>query len=126
MQTHPDPCATAVEPPDGLSGHSEGLWRTLVAGRELSPVQLELLRQALTSLDRADAAAHEIAHDGATVPTRFDGIKAHPAVGIEATHRALFAKLMAQVNIDGVVKQIGRPGAGSEPSSRARRLRVAG
>jgi hypothetical protein len=112
------------EPPQGLSANAQELWRALTAGRTLTATQSELLRQALISLDRADDAARAIAIEGAVVPTRFDGVKENPSVRIEATHRTLFARLMGQLNIDGVARQIGRPGSGSGKSTSVRERRL--
>lgn len=118
------PAAPAYGPPSDLSGHAGDVWRRVTAGRVLSDAQLETLRQALLSLDRADAAAAQVAAEGAVIPDRWGGLKAHPAVEIEARHRSLFVTAMAKLNIDGVAKQVGRPGAASGKSARERRLRA--
>jgi hypothetical protein len=124
METQPTPDAPAYGPPSGLSGHASDVWRNVTKGRTLSDAQLELLRQALFSLDRADAAAQRIMEEGDVVLDRYGTPKMHPAVDIEARHRGLYARLMNQLNIDGVAKQIGRPGSASGASAKARRLRA--
>lgn len=122
----PDAAAPATGQNAGLSEHAAALHAELTAGRSLSPAQLELLRQALTSLDRADEAARVVAAEGATTLDRYGTPKMHPAVDIEARHRGLYARLMNQLNIDGVAKTIGRPGAVSGSSSKSRRLKAVG
>lgn len=122
--TQANPVAPVYGPPSGLSGHATDAWVAFTAGRSLSDAQLELLRQALLSLDRADDAARIVAEEGATVLDRYGTPKMHPAVDIEARHRGLYARLMGQLNIDGVVKQIGRPGSASGKSARERRLKA--
>ncbi len=124
MSTQSDPAAPGYEAPGGLSGHACDVWHKVTAGRTLSDAQLELLRQALMSLDRADAAAVRIGEEGDVVMDRYGTPKMHPAVDIEARHRGLYARLMGQLNIDGVAKQVGRPGVVSGKSARDRRLKA--
>jgi hypothetical protein len=66
---------------------------------ELSPAELEVLRCALVSLDRADQAATVLDAEGVTVVDRYGSPKAHPAVDVEARNRAAFARMVAQLGV---------------------------
>lgn len=88
-----------IAAPDGLSDRSADLWRATVAEFELSAAEMELLRNALLSLDRADQAAAVIAEQGLTTTDRYGGSRPHPAVDIEHKSRALFGRLVAQLGI---------------------------
>jgi hypothetical protein len=66
---------------------------------DLHAAELELLRCALVSLDRADEAAEVIARDGVTVLDRYGTPKSHPAADIEARSRAAYARMVAQLSV---------------------------
>jgi len=93
--------ATAKAPavPAGLSKRSAQLWRDVVGEYQLSDAELEVLRCACQTLDRADQAAEVVAREGVTVVDRYGTPKAHPAVDIENRSRALFARLVAQLGV---------------------------
>ena len=80
-------------PPADLSARSKRLWVAVLAGFELSPAELELLRSALISLDRADQAAEVVKRDGVVVVDRYGTPKQHPACDVEARNRCLVRPL---------------------------------
>jgi phage terminase small subunit len=87
-------------PPAGLSDRAKKLWRAALADFELSPAELEVLRSACETLDRADAAAKIVKREGVTVKDRYGSPKAHPAVDAELRARGLFARLVRQLGIE--------------------------
>lgn len=106
---------TAPEVPAGLSECSEALWRAVVAEYVLEASELEVLRQACLSLDRADQAAVIVAAEGPVAVDRYGSPKAHPAVDVEARSRALFARLVAQLGIKAEPGRVPRTGAKPGP-----------
>jgi hypothetical protein len=102
-----------ARPPDGVTPSSKRLWRQIDSEYVLSAAELELLHQALVSLDRANAAAEQIDADGLTVADRFGAQKPHPLIDVEARHRTVFARLIAQLNVKAVAptqRRLGAPG----------------
>jgi hypothetical protein len=91
------------------------LWRDVHAGYELSAAECEVLRCALEALDRADAAAAIVKADGVTVLDRYGSPKMHPAADVESRNRALFARLVQQLQV-----RLGGTVAESPVSRRAR------
>ena len=85
--------------PKGLTRRSAALWRAIVGGYVLSAGELEVLRQACASLDRADEAAVVLADQGLLTVDRYGATRAHPAVDVELRHRMLFARLIAQLGV---------------------------
>ncbi|QEC47847.1 hypothetical protein FSW04_09875 [Baekduia soli] len=85
--------------PSHLSVGSRGLWATLTASFEFEAHEVELLRLALEALDRAAQARRALRRDGVFVLDRFDQLRPHPAVDIEAKSRRAYAALMAQLDL---------------------------
>lgn len=86
-------------PPTELSRRSRAIWQAVLADYDLHAAELELLRCALVSLDRADEAGEVIARDGVTVLDRYGTPKSHPAADIEARSRAAYARMVAQIGV---------------------------
>lgn len=112
--------------PEGLSDRSADLWRKTLADFELSDAEQEVLRSALVALDRADQAAAVIAEAGLTVVDRYGSVKANPAVDIEHKSRALYGRLIGQLNVKITEDSPRRAGAKPGPRPRTARLRSAG
>lgn len=85
--------------PKGLSASTRRLWRAVTGSYELSAAELEVLRQACVSLDRADEAAGVLASEGLFTSDRYGTRRAHPATDLELRHRTLFARLIAQLGV---------------------------
>jgi hypothetical protein len=88
-----------IAPPRGLSARSRRLWRAVLAEFELSDAELAVLREALVSLDRADAAAAVVVAEGVLTRDRYGCWKANPATDVELRNRSLFARLIAQLGV---------------------------
>jgi|GEM_PF-1013425 hypothetical protein len=108
--------------PKGLSRRAGALWRAVGVDYELSPAEVEVLRQALVSLDRADEAARVLATDGLFSVDRYGSVRAHPANDLELRHRTMFARLVAQLGIkfdeEPVVRRSPRAKPGPKPRLR--------
>jgi Phage terminase, small subunit len=115
---------TAGKAPTGLSARSRRLWTAVIDEYVLSEAELELLRSALVSLDRADDAAKLLQRDGLTTTDRYGGLRPHPAVEIESKNRAMFGRFVAQLGIKAVPEAKRRAGAKPGPRARAAQLRA--
>lgn len=113
-----------LPPPAGLSERASALWTAVLADlaefdRELSPHELELWREALVSLDRAEQAAAVVEAEGVVVTDRYGSPKQHPACDVEARHRTIYARLCAQLKLTGEesVDRFGRSKPGPKSST---------
>jgi hypothetical protein len=121
-----DPAA-APRAPAGLSRRSAKLWREVVDEFDLSPAELELLRNGLVALDRADTAGAIIEAEGMVTLDRYGSPKMHPAVDVEARSRTLYARCLAQLGIKTIVEhESSRSGAKPGPRPKVARLRSVG
>ncbi len=81
------------DPPPHLSPRAADLWRAVVPSRAKSAERLAIITEALTALDRADAAAAQVNSDGmATVTASTKAIHAHPLLKVERESRQMFLK----------------------------------
>jgi hypothetical protein len=116
------PTLTLIEP--GSAGGGGGPHRklgkagTALWGRVQSEYRIEdaggseLLLQACSALDRAEALAERIAVDGETFRTRLGVPKSHPAIKDELAARAFVVRTLERLGITSEnVKPVGRPGA---------------
>ncbi len=113
MTTKPTPLPTA---PRGLAPGGRLLWRSVLAGYEVSPIELRELRSlcfVVDEIDRMDAAIRESplvvkGGRGAMVP--------HPLLVEVRRHREVFAKLLTALLADDSA------GGRGDASSAARRM----
>lgn len=91
----------APEAPDHLSERSAAFWRGVVADYELDGHDLELLRRACETMDRADTAREAIDTDGLMVADRWNQLKAHPAAAVERQATNLLRLLLRELDLDG-------------------------
>ena len=118
---------TLPRPPAGLSKRSAKLWRQVLDEFELSPAELELLRNALVALDRADEAAAIIAAEGIVTLDRYGSPKQHPATDVESRNRALYGRFLAQLGVKASVESVRHHyGAKRGPKPRSAALRAVG
>jgi hypothetical protein len=100
--------------PEELSSSSRTLWDAIMAEYELSAAEVEVLRQALLALDRAEQARVVVDREGVTCLDRFGSPKQHPAVDVEARNRLIYAKLVAQLGVRATRqttrRRVGAPG----------------
>ena len=93
----PDDHDYTAKAPTELSKRSQTPWRAALDVYDLHAAELELLRCALVSLDRADEAGAAIARDGVTVVDRYGSPNSHLAADIETRNRAALARMVAQL-----------------------------
>src|SRR5262245_32423745 len=110
------PPLTSPVPPRELGEHGLKLWRSVTAEYDLNDAGgTELLAQACTALDRAEALAECVKRDGVLIDGK-NGPKAHPAIKEELAARAFVCRTLQRLGINvEPVKSPGRPG-GSHPS----------
>jgi hypothetical protein len=88
-----------VKPHRPLGQAGRTLWDRIQAEYGIHDVGgIELLTNACTGLDRAEALAEAIAAEGVVVPGRF-GAKAHPAIAAELAARSFVAKMLQKLGI---------------------------
>jgi P27 family predicted phage terminase small subunit len=103
-----------TRPPDHLSLEAKKTWKALL--KEWPTIGdvagLRILRVALESFDRAQAARETIARDGMTVVDKFGQTKPHPLLPIERDSRAAFLAGLKALNLDlePLRDRPGRPG----------------
>jgi phage terminase small subunit len=74
-------------------------------------------------MDRMEGARAVIAKEGMTVPTRNDGVKAHPLLAVERDARLALARLIRELDRDAVPPPSDRC---APPPLRSNRGRYAG
>jgi phage terminase small subunit len=87
-------------PPSHLSPQMATWWRQVVAENALEPHHLLLLQSACESFDRAQSARLQLAAEGLTTIDKSGIRRAHPAVAVEHTSRAAFARLVKALALD--------------------------
>jgi hypothetical protein len=102
--------SSGIQPPRKLGKHGLTLWREIHdAYRVDDYAGIELLMQACTALDRAEALAACVARDGETIKTK-TGLRIHPAVREELAARAFICRTLERLGITSeAVKSPGRP-----------------
>jgi len=103
------------QPPQNLAEHGLSLWAAVMSEYDLQDTGgREMLRQACSALDRAEACAEHIRRDGEVVHTR-NGPKDHPALKHELANRAFVVRTLHRLGLDvEPVRPVGRP-AGARP-----------
>jgi hypothetical protein len=88
------------------------LWRSVHAEYNFSDIGgLEMLAQAAQVLDRAEALAARIAHDGEVIYTARGGPRAYPALKDELQARAFVCRTLQRLGLnDDKFKAAGRTG----------------
>jgi P27 family predicted phage terminase small subunit len=105
------PATTGIQPPRPLGRHGAEFWRRVQDEFRIEDCAgLELLMQACSAIDRAEALAEIVAREGEVIRTRTGTIKSHPAVRDELTARQVVMRAIARLGIDvEPVKSPGRP-----------------
>ena len=91
---------TAPKAPSGLSKRSRDLWVAVLADYDLGAAELEVLRGALESLDRADEAGEVLKRDGLSTVDRYGSPKAHPLLDVEQRCRTAFRQSVRQLGLE--------------------------
>jgi len=104
----------STRPPTHLSSEAKEIWRGIVKEYSITDMAgLRILRIALESFDRAQAARVQIDREGMTVIDKFKQTKSHPLLPIERDSRAAFLQGIKSLNLDlEPLKDIGRPAGG--------------
>ena len=102
---------TTNPPPRKLGEFGTTLWRSITSAYDISDVGgIELLAQACTASDRAEALAARIRADGEVIYTKA-GPKTHPALKEELALRAFICRTLQRLGLNiETVKSPGRPG----------------
>jgi hypothetical protein len=102
---------TGGSPPRDLGQHGRNLWDEVQAAYGITDRGgVEILVQACTALDRAEALAAAIATDGAIVYSRTGVPRSHPAVKDELACRAFVVRTLERLGLNvESVKPVGRP-----------------
>jgi phage terminase small subunit len=110
---HANPGASSPQPPRSLGEHGMKLWRSVHAEYAVTDIAgMEMLAQACTALDRAEALAAEIAADGSVIRDRERGIvKDHPGLKHELANRAFVVRTLSKLglNFEPLRSERGRP-----------------
>jgi hypothetical protein len=85
--------------PKGLAERGRRFWRTVVAGYELEPDELEVLVEVCRTLDQVEPLQALLEQDGLTVTGSVGQKRVHPAIGELRSSRALLGKLLAQLEL---------------------------
>jgi P27 family predicted phage terminase small subunit len=96
-------------PPGHISKEMKAWWKEVVSTYELEHHHLHLLRLACESFDRANEARTVVDAQGMTFTNRHGEPCTRPEVIVEQHQRALFARLLRELDLD------------VEPSASARR-----
>jgi hypothetical protein len=109
----PDPVPTVMPPPRKLGEHGLALWNSLQREYRIEDAGgVEILAQACTALDRAEALRGRIDQDGEVIVTR-SGLKTHPALKDEMAARMFITRSLSKLGVlDEPLKPIGRPPRG--------------
>jgi phage terminase small subunit len=89
-----------LKAPSHLSRTARKWWKHVAETYELEQHHLHLLSQAAGCLDRAEEARLAIVKDGAYFLNRHGERKPHPALQVERDSRALFARLLRELDLD--------------------------
>ena len=92
-------------------------WRAVLDEYDLSAAEVELLRNALSALDRADQAAAIVDAEGVVTVDRYGSPKMHPACDVEARNRIIYGRFVAQLGVKATVESV-RHGARRGPKPR--------
>ena len=105
------PPSTSPSPPRKLGEHGAALWSRVHGEYNISDAGgTELLAQACAAVDRAEALAACVEHDGVMIYAKH-GPKAHPALKEELAARAFICRTLQRLGINvEAIKPPGRPG----------------
>ena len=98
-----------IKAPKHLTESSRSWWAGIVAEYDLEPHHLRLLTLAAESWDRGQQARETIAESGPFYTNKADETRAHPAVAVERDSRIAYARLMRELDLDGIPDPDSRP-----------------
>lgn len=90
-----------IAPPRELGKQGMALWRQITHEYAIeAPGSIELLAQACSALDRAEACRGRIDDDGEAITTRAGEIKDHPLLKHELAARAFLARTLFRLGLE--------------------------
>lgn len=89
-----------IDVPAHLSAESQALYRSTVEDYELEARHVAILTTALEAFDRMRQAQEAVNKDGAYIPDRWGGLKAHPALAVERDSRIAFLRAQRELGLD--------------------------
>ena len=101
MKQHP-----TLNAPAHLRPETKAWWLHVHANWRLEQHHARLLTMACEAWDRAGEAREILAKDGILLGGREGGSRPHPAIAIERDSRIAFARLIAQLSLDGEAPQV--------------------
>lgn len=87
-------------PPQHLLPSTRKWWTSVVTDYVLADHHVLLLTGSGSAWDRAEEAREAVAKDGPYFTNRHGEIKPHPGIAVERDNRALFAKLLRELDLD--------------------------
>lgn len=96
-------------PPRHLREPTRAWWREIVRDYVLEPHHLRLLTLAGEAHDRGSQARETIAEQGAYFVSKSGEPRKHPAIAVERDASIVFARLMRELDLDGVPQPDVRP-----------------
>jgi phage terminase small subunit len=91
--------AKPPDPPRHLSKKMKQFWTGVFELKNLQPYEALILEKACEAHDRAEQARHILKREGLTYEDRFKMPRSPPEVAIERDSKALFAKLLKQIQL---------------------------
>ena len=92
--------------PAHLRPDTRSWWQSVHQDYDLGEHHSRLLTMACEAWDRACQAREILAKDGIVIGGREAAARPHPAVAIERDARIAFARLVAQLNLDGEPSEV--------------------
>jgi phage terminase small subunit len=92
--------------PSHLRQETQAWWTHVHTNWRLEQHHSRLLTMACTAWDRAEAAREVLVKDGMVIGGRKAAVRPHPCIAIERDCRIAFARLVAQLNLDGDPSEI--------------------
>jgi phage terminase small subunit len=86
--------------PRHLRPETAQFWDLTVESYDLAPHHVKLLTLVCDAWDSHEAAREAIAADGAYLPARDGGKRAHPAVAVMRDSRIAVARLLRELNLE--------------------------
>ena len=97
---------SVTKAPARLRPDTQAWWLHVHANWRLEEHHSRLLTMAAEAWDRACQAREILAEDGILLGGREGGCRPHPAVAIKRDSRIAFARLIAQLSLDGEAPQV--------------------
>src|SRR5262245_4693999 len=92
--------------PSHLHTATQEWWLSVHRDYDLAEHHTRLLTLACEAWDRAWQAREIMAEDGIVIGGREAAVRPHPCIAIERDSRLAFARLVAQLNLDGDTSEI--------------------